>query len=258
MKNILTRLGLFILSLWPAIPSLAATSATTAAFLVKLNGYYYCLAQEGLKNYHCDVTLSPLSTRAGSALRRAARGLRFTVDDSVTDATSVQGSAAPATGNASVDPRVAKLQQTLLDALKTFLQSWKSFAMEPLNDPADMEKSDLKFKRLDDGFQVLQTDPLGGTLTGTFDKKGKMLELLIQEGGPKTLIQPEFMNTQKGYLLTGLRFKAGGVDQSFKVKYGVADRYWLPQDLTARVKLENAGAKNADLHFHFSGYRVNQ
>ncbi len=258
MKKIILRLSLLSLFFWPGIPSLAATSATTAAFLVKLNGYYYCLAQEGLKNYHCDITLSPDSSGADTDLWKAAQGLKFTVDDSVTDATSVQGSAAPATGDASLDARVVKLQQILLDALKTFLQSWKSFVMEPLNDPADMEKSDIKFKRTDNGFQVLQTDPVGGNMTGKFDKKGKMLEFLVQEGGSQVLIQPDFKNTPKGYLLSGMRFKAGDVDQEFKVDYGVVDPYWMPQDLTVRVNLEDLGSGDADLHFHFSGYRVNQ
>ncbi|HJT24210.1 MAG TPA: hypothetical protein VJ873_06515, partial [bacterium] len=115
---------------------------------------------------------------------------------------------------------------------------------------------DLKFKRTDDGFQVTQSDPSGGTFTGFFDKKGKMVEFLMQEGGSPTTVQPGFTNTQKGYLLTGLAVKASGTDQEFKIEYGVVDRYWLPKELGVKINLAEAG--DVELHFHFSNYRVNQ
>lgn len=236
-------------------PAMAATSASTIAFLKKLNGYYYCLSQEGLRNYHCDVVLSAVPS-SDAALWKAVQKARFTVDDSVTDVTSVQGFPAPSTGDAQLDARVTKLQQILLDSLKTFVQSWKSFVMEPLNDPADMEKNDLKFKREESGFKVAQTDSSGTMLVGSFDKKGKLLEFSIQDNGSKTVIDPGFTNTQKGYLLTSMAFKAADTNQEFKVGYGVVDRYWLPKDMAVQVNLPEAG--DVELRFHFSNYRVNQ
>ncbi len=238
-------------------PAMASTSASTIAFLKKLNGYYYCLSQEGLKNYHCDVVLSSVPS-TDAALWGAVQKARFTVDDSVTDATSVQGFPAPPTGNAPLDTRVTKLQQILLESLKTFVQSWKSFVMEPLNDPADMEKNDLKFTRDESGFKVAQTDSSGTMLVGSFDKKGKLLEFLIQDNTSKTLVDPGFTNTQKGYLLTSMLFKAADTNQEFKVGYGVVDRYWLPKDMALKVNLAEAGAGEVELRFHFSNYRVNQ
>jgi len=247
-----------LLAFWILAPAMAATSASTVAFLKKLNSYYYCLSQEGLKNYHCDINLSDAPSGGDAALWKAVQKAGFTVDDSVTDATSVQGFPAPPTGDAPLDARVAKLQQILLDSLKTFLQSWKSFAMEPLNDPADMEKNDLKFKREESGFKVAQTDSSGTMLVGSFDKKGKLTEFLIQDSSSKTVVDPGFTNTQKGYLLTSLIFKAADTNQEFKVGYGVVDRYWLPKDLSIKVNLGDAGAGDVELHFHFSNYRVNQ
>lgn len=237
---------------------MAATSASTAEFLKKLNGYYYCLSQDGLKTYHCDVTLSGTPSGVDAALWGAAQKTWFKVDDSVTDATSVQEVPASPSGNAQLDARVTILQQVLLDSLKTFLQSWKSFVMEPLNDPADMEKSDLKFIREENGFKVAQTDSAGAMLVGSFDKKGKLQEFLIQDGGSKTVVDPGFTNTQKGYLLTSLLFKAADTNQEFKVGYGVEGRYWLPKDMSVKVNLGDAGAGEVELRFHFSNYRVNQ
>lgn len=258
VKNTKIYLAAFVIFLGTISLSFAATSATTAEFLKKLNGYYYCLSQEGLRTYHCDVALSDAPSGGDTALWAAVQKTRFTVDDSVADATSVQGFPAPPTGDAQLDARVAKLQQILLESLKTFLQSWKSFVMEPLNDPADMEKTDLRFKREESGFKVAQTDSSGEMLVGSFDKKGKLLEFLIQEGGAKTVVQPDFTNTQKGYLLTSLLFRSADVDQTFKVEYGVVGRYWLPKVLSVRVNLADWGAGDAELHFHFSNYRVNQ
>ena len=247
---------IFLLAFGVLAPVLAATSASTVAFLKKLNSYYYCLSREGLKNYHCDIVLSDIPSGGDAALWNAEKGTRFTVDDSVTDATSVQGFPAPSTGDAKLDARVTKLQQVLLDSLKTFLQSWKSFAMEPLNDPADMEKNDLKFTKSESGFKVAQTDASGTMLVGAFDKKGKLTEFSIQDSASKTVVDPGFTNTQKGYLLTSMGFKAADTDQTFKVGYGVVDRYWLPKDMSVQVNL--AGAGDVELHFHFSNYRVNQ
>ena len=258
VKNI--KIYLVVLTFLSAVtrPAQAATSSSTAEFLKKLNGYYYCLSQEGLKNYHCDVVLSDVPSGADTVLWGAVQKTRFTVDDSVTDATSVQGIPASPIGNAQLDARVTKLQQVLLDSLKTFIQSWKSFVMEPLNDPADMGKNDLKFKREESGFKVAQTDSSGALLVGSFDKKGKLLEFLIQDGGSKTMVQPGFAETQKGYLLTGLLFRSADADQTFKVEYGVVGGYWLPKDLSLKVNLADWGAGDAELHLHFSNYRVNQ
>lgn len=260
MNKIFIKFSWLAFFLLPGL-SRAATSASTAEFLKKLNGYYYCLSQEGLQKYHCEVTCSPdASTATGddAKLWEAAKSLHFTVDDSNTDATSVQGLAAHSTGDADLDARVGKLQQMLLDSLKTFLESWKSFVMEPLNDPADMAKSNLKFKRTETGFDVIQLDPSGDVLTASFDKKGKILEFVVQQGASKTDIQPEFTNSQKGYLMTGMAFKAAGVEQEFKVEYGVVGGYWLPKVLKVQVNLGAAGAGNVELSFNFDNYRVNQ
>lgn len=241
-------------------PSFAATSSSTVEFLKKLNGYYYCLSREGLKNYHCDVTLSTDAPSGGAdaAFWKVVEGMRFMVDDSTADVTSVQGFPAPGTGDAQLDGRAGKMEQILLETLKTFFQSWKSFVMEPLNDPADMEKNDLKFKKEESGFKVIEIDPSGGMFVGSFDKKGKMVEFLMQDGGSKTLVQPGFTNSQKGYLLTSMLFKGADIDQQFKVGYGVVDRYWLPKDLSIRVNLGDSGAGNVEFDFHFYNYRVNQ
>src|SRR5580693_3369212 len=143
----------------------AGTSASTAEFLKKLNGYYYCLSREGVKNYKCDLicSLSPESEKSLMAqgiydekLWEAVKGFRFSVEDVSGQPISIQGAEPLKTGDSGLDGRIVQLDGNILESVRAFSQFWKAFVVEPLNDPADLEQGNLKFQRLADGFKVTQ------------------------------------------------------------------------------------------------------
>jgi hypothetical protein len=259
----------FGLMLWlaPFYPTWADTSQSTADFLKKLNGYYYCLSRAGLKNYHCDLScsLSPDSEKSLRAagvynekLWEALKSFRFSIDDTSGQPISIQGAQPPQTGNVALDSRIAKLDENILEAVKAFSQFWKAFVVEPLNDPADLEQGNLKFQRLSDGFQVTQADPAAGTVAVIFDKKGKMLEFSMEGNGPKTIVKPDFVYAARGYVLQGLSFTGSDASQDCKLEYGLESGFWMPKNLTLRVQLQEMPSADIELLFDFYNYQINK
>lgn len=248
-------------------PLRAETSQSTADFLKKLNGYYYCLSREGLKNYHCDLSCS-LSPDAEKSLQskgiydeklwEAVKLFRFSVDDTSGQPISIQAALPPKTGDAELDGRVAKLDENILEAAKAFSQFWKAFVVEQLNDPADLAQGTLKFQRLPDGFKVTQADPSGGTVSVSFDKKGKMLEFSMEGNGPKTTVKPDFVYSSKGYLLQGMVFAGTDADEDCKLAYVTEGTFWMPKNLTLKVQLQGMPGIDIELLFNFLNYRLNQ
>src|SRR5580658_1038070 len=118
----------------------AGTSASTAEFLKKLNGYYYCLSREGVKNYKCDLncSLSPESEKALMAkgiydekLWEAVKGFQFSVEDASGQPISIQGAAPPKTGDAGLDGRIAQLDGNILESVRAFSSFWRALWVGP-------------------------------------------------------------------------------------------------------------------------------
>jgi hypothetical protein len=264
MKKILVLIaGVFL----AGGPSQAATGNGTAEFLKKLNGYYYCLSREGLKDFHCDLSCS-LSPDSEKKLRAkkiydkdlwASLGqLRFSVDGASGQPASIQSQEPPSTGSKELDDRVAKLNGEILEILKAFFSSWQAFGVESLNDPADIDRGNLKYQKDADGFKIIQNDPNGGVITGSFDKKGKLLQLTAGGADSATTVQTDFTYTAKGYLLKGLAITAPGVDQNCRVTYGLVGSFWMPKGLGVGVRLPEAQTADIGLIFNFSNYQVNR
>lgn len=247
-----------------ALAAWGAASKSTVDFLQKLNGYYYCLSKEGLKSYHCELScgLSAASQKELESqglyepkLWGALKSFHLSMDDGAGRPLSIVGTQAPKTGDAALDARVDKLNENILEAARTFSQFWKGFVVEPLNDPNDVNQGNLKFQKETNGFKVIQGDASSG-MTGSFDMKGKLLELSAQgEAGPTT-VKPDFIYSQKGYLLRGISLHGPQVEQSCRLAYGVQGRYWLPKALTVRVRLPGLTNADIELDFTFSNYKV--
>jgi hypothetical protein len=245
----------------------AGTSASTADFLKKLNGYYYCLSREGVKNYKCDLScsLSPESEKTlmskgiyDEKFWESVKGFRFSVEDVSGQPISIQGAELPKTGDAGLDGRIAQLDGNVLESVRAFSQFWKAFVVEPLNDPADLEQGNLKFQRLADGFKVTQADPSGGIVAVYFDKKGKMREFTMEGNGSKTTVTPDFVYSSKGYLLQGMVFTTADASEDCKLEYGTEDNFWMPKSLNLRVQLPGMTGAAIGLIFNFEHYQVNQ
>lgn len=252
-----------LLSVWGIVH--AAVSPSTAAFLEKLNKYYYCLSREGLKTYSCSLDCR-LSKESENTLRtqglfdeklwRGVGDLRFAVVDAAGQPISVLAIQPTKSGDAPLDAKLEKLDGNILQVVNAFFQFWKAFAVEPLNDPNDIKQGNLKFQREENGFRVSQTDPSGNVMTGIFDMKGKLLELTAPGTAVPMTIKPFFANSQKGYLLSGLTLESSGVQQACSLSYGVQGKYWLPKTLVIRVRLPGITNSDIELVFGFTGYRV--
>ncbi len=263
MKKIIGLMALLFLS---GTSAQADTSKSTVTFLKKLNGYYYCLSREGLKSYHCDLSCS-LSKASEQSLRsagiydeklwEAVKSFRFSIDDASGQPISIQGAQAPKTGDVELDGRIAKLDENILEAVKAFSQFWKAFVVEPLNDPADLEQGNLKFQRLSEGFRVTQADLSGGTVSVSFDKKGKMVEFSMEGNGPKTIVKPDFEYSSRGYVLDGMVFTGTDISQDCKLEYDRQDVFWMPKSLTLRIQLPGTPGADIELQFGFDNYRIN-
>ncbi len=266
MKNIVIRVVCFSALLWPTAHAWAAASPAVTAFLGKLNGYYYCLSQQGLRNYHGELacSLSPDSVKSLKAkgaydakLWGAVKNFRFSVDDQAGGSISVQGVASSPTGNSKLDAKIGKLNDNLLGALKAFFQFWKASTVEPLNAPSDMAQNDFKFTKDANGFYVLETVPGGVKVNASFDPKGKMNGFSIDDNGNKSSYTPDFLYSKKGYLLMGFLLDSAGSKGDYRLKYGVVDRFWMPTTMTLKMKLPGTTHSVAVL-FDFSNYKVNQ
>ena len=256
---------LFLLFLLLTVGGWAAPSPQTVDFLQKLNGYYYCLAKEGLRSYQCSLTcsLSPESQKALKAqgvleprVWDAMKDLRFKVEDSVGKPISIEGTPAPKTGDASLDTQVEKLDEAILETLKGFFQVWKGLVVEVLNDPSDIAQGKLRFRREANGFKVLQGDPGAGEVEGTFDMKGKLLEMDMPGENGEVSIKPNFLYTKKGYLFQGLTLATAQAQTAFALAYGVQGRYWMPKAMSIRVRLPGLANEDLDLVFGFKDYQV--
>ncbi len=260
--------AVFGFAIWLSAPFLlrAETSKSTADFLKKLNGYYYCLSREGVKNYHCELSCS-LSGDVKKNLQsmgiydeklwEAVKGFRFSVNDTIGQPISIVAAQPAPTGDAQLDGRVVKLDENILEVVKAFSQFWKAFVVEPLNDPSDLEQGNLKFQRLSDGFQVSQADPSGGNVAVTFDKKGKMLLFSMEGNGPKTLVKPDFVYSSRGYVLQSMVFTGSDASQECTIQYGMENGLWMPKNLTFQVQLPGIPGTNIELLFNFINYRIN-
>ncbi len=260
---------LLALSLWSVlgVSAHAQTSLSTVKFLTKLNGYYYCLSRAGVDDYSCDVTCT-LSAKTASQLKaqnlydpkfwKAMEGFRYSVVDVSGASISILGRAPARTGDRAFDERVSNLNLTTLIAFKSFLDFWKALGVEPLNDPSDINQGNLKFIQTADGFQVLQAIPSGDSMTGFFDKKGKLLQLVSVSGKNKTTIEPAFIYTAKGYLLRGFRITGPGVSQTCVIDYGVQGKYWMPKTLSIKVFVPEVSKTFIEILFTVSNYRINQ
>jgi hypothetical protein len=252
-----------LLSVWGIAH--AAVSPSTAAFLEKLNKYYYCLSREGIKSYGCSLDCR-LTKESENKLR--SQGLydeklwagvgkfRFAIADVAGQPISVLAIQPAKSGDVQYDARLEKLDGNILGVMNAFFQFWKAFAMEPLNDPNDIKQGNLKFQREENGFRVSQTDPSGNVMTGIFDMKGKLLELTAPGAAMPMSIKPFFVNSQKGYLLSGLTLESSGVQQACSLSYGVQGKYWLPKTLVIRVRLPGITNYDVELVFGFSNYKV--
>ncbi|HVZ81478.1 MAG TPA: hypothetical protein VHE12_11885 [bacterium] len=248
-----------------AAPLWAAPNSATVDFLQKLNGYYYCLSREGLKDYRCSLTcsLTPESEKALKAqgileprVWGAMRDFHFRVMDAAGSPISIEGSPAAKTGDPSLDGQVEKLEQAILESLRGFFQSWKGLVVEVLNEPADIAQGKIRFHREANGFKVLQGDPATGEVEGTFDMKGKLLEMSLPGEDGEVSLKPRFTYTKKGYLFQGLTMTTPQVQQAFALAYGVQGRYWLPRAMTARLRLKGLANTDIELIFGFTDYRV--
>jgi hypothetical protein len=266
VKKTLFRAVCFSILLWPGARSWAAASPAVANFLGKLNGYYYCLSQQGLRNYHGELacSLSPDSEKSLQAkgaydakLWGAVKNFRFSVDDQAGGSISVQGVASAPTGNSKLDAKVGKLNDDLLEDLKAFFQFWKASTVEPLNAPSDMAQNDFKFTKDAKGFYVLETVPGGVTVNASFDPKGKMNGFSMDDNGGKTSYNPDFLYTKKGYLLMGFSLDSAGSMGDYRLKYGVVDRFWMPAAMTLKTKLPGT-THSVSVLFNFSNFKVNQ
>ena len=243
----------------------AEVSPSTAAFLEKLNKYYYCLSSEGIKTYSCSLDCW-LSKESENRLRSqglydeklwaAVGSLHFAIADVAGQPISVLAIQPAKSGDAQFDARLEKLNGNILSVLNAFFQFWKAFAVEPLNDPKDIKQGNLKFQREENGFRVSQTDPSGNVMAGIFDMKGKPLELTATGTSIPITIKPFFANSQKGYLLSGLTLESSGVQQACSLSYGVQGKYWLPKTLVIRVRLPGITNYDVELVFGFRDYRI--
>gem|GEM_PF-2547424 len=261
--------ALLALSLWMALGSLAQaqTSPTTVKFLTKLNGYYYCLSRAGLDNYSCDLTCT-LSARSVAQLKaqnlydpklwKAMEDFRYSVVDMSGVPVSIMGASPASTGNAAYDTKVSDLNLTALMAIKNFFDFWKALVVEPLNDPTDIKQGNLKLVQTADGFQVVQSSPTGDSMTGFFDKKGKLLQLVTLSGKNKTTVEPAFTYTAKGYLLRGLRIMGLGVSQTCVIDCGVQGKFWMPKTFNIQVQVPGVTKAYLEILYTLTNYRINQ
>jgi hypothetical protein len=245
----------------------AQTSPSTVKFLTKLNGYYYCLSRAGVANYSCDLACT-LAARSANQLKaqnlfdpkywKAMEGFRYSVVDVSGASISILGKAPARTGDPKFDEKVSSLNLAALMSVKNFFDYWKALVVEPLNDPADINQGNLKFIQKDDGFQVFQSIPSGASMTGVFDKKGKLLQLLSNSGKNKTTVEPVFTYTKKGYLLQGLRIMGPGVSQTCMIDYGLQGKFWMPKTLSIQVQVPDVAKTYLEIRFTLSNYRINQ
>jgi hypothetical protein len=260
MKKALTfLLGLMALPVW------AEPSQATVSFLQNLNGYYYCLSKEGLKNYQCSLTCalskeSLKSLQAQGVLEPRVWGslkdFHFRVADAVGRPISIEGTPAPKTGDLSVDSQVEKLEEAILESLRGFFQVWKGLMVETLNDPNDIAQGKIRFQREANGFKVLQGDPASGEVEGSFDMKGKLLEMSLPGDSGEVSIKPSFIYTKKGYLLQGLTMTTPQTQQAFALTYGVQSRFWMPGAMSLRLRLQGLTNTDIELVFGFVNYKV--
>lgn len=247
--------------------SWAQTSPSTVRFLTKLNGYYYCLSRAGISNYSCDLTCT-LADRSVSQLKarnlfdpkywKAMEGFRYSVVDVSGAPISILGSTPARTGDPKFDGKVSNLNLATLMSIKNFFDFWKALVVEPLNDPADLNQGNLKFVQKDDGFQVVQSIPSGANMTGVFDKKGKLLQLVTESGKSRSTAETDFIYTKKGYLLRGLRIMGPGVGQTCVLDYGVQGKFWMPKTLGIQVQAPEVTKSYLEISVKLSNYRINQ
>jgi hypothetical protein len=261
--------ALLVLSLWMAIgvSAWAQTSPSTVKFLTKLNGYYYCLSRVGVDNYSCDLTCT-LSAKSASLLKaqklydpkfwKAMEGFRYSVVDMSGLPVSIMGVSPAGTGNAAFDSKVSDLNLTVLMSIKNFFDFWKALVVEPLYDPNDLKQGNLKLVTTADGFQVVQSSPSGDSMTGIFDKKGKLLQFVTVSGKNKTTVEPAFTYTAKGYLLRGLRIMGVGVSQTCVIDYGVQGKFWMPKTFNIQVQVPGVTRAYLEILYTLTNYRINQ
>lgn len=245
----------------------AQTTPSTVKFLAKLNGYYYCLSRAGIANYSCDLTCT-LADRSASQLKarnlfdvkfwKALEGFRYSVVDVSGASISILGNVPARTGDPKFDEKVSNLNLATLMSIKNFFDFWKALVVEPLNDPTDLNQGNLKFVQKDDGFQVVQSIPSGAKMTGIFDKKGKLLQLVTESGKSRMTAESDFIYTKKGYLLRGLRIMGPGVGQTCIIDYGIQGKFWMPKTLSIQVQVPEVTKTYLEIRFSLSDYRINQ
>lgn len=206
---------------------------------------YYNLPSLGLKEFSCQVLpdwdMMYKNLKVDAAVRDqllpALRKERFRVVVGATGAASLSHQSGAASSNAAVAARVRQSTSGIDPMVTGFFQTWSSYAFGSLF-PED--SSGLQVEEAANKYRLTHTSASSETLIVM--NKGLTIEHTdVKSSKVSARLDPAFMSTKEGLLLTSYKGKVSMLDQvwdaSGKISYQTVGGYQLPHIVNTVVGL---------------------
>jgi len=204
----------------------------------KARSAYYNLKDAGLTSFQCAVTVNwdrsaptfpkddPFSTEKG---RQAMNAIKFPLAVSMDGGFDLSAPTIAYTGDPNLDKRLSNSPAYVNQMMGNFFQAWRSFAVGTFLPSSD---SNYVVKETVDKYQITYKEN-GTNVDLNLAKDYQVSDLTINATDFKIHMQPTFIKTTKGFLISGVDSDAtdpGGVQIhiTLGIKYQNVEGFALP------------------------------
>jgi hypothetical protein len=260
-------IGLSLLFFLFAVTSNSSTDPKTINSLNQINGHYYCLIREGLRDFQCQIKSSLFETYKSVCLTkygqkdkrsRSVEKVELLLAYPGKDGFSIEEINYKPSGNKEFDDKTSEVFKHVEIILNENLFPWALFTLEPIFGENDLKRNDIRIQKKDGKLSVILISDR--PVTDIFDQEFRTCDM---EAGKTAMIKSsklKFITDPKGLILSESEADLpNGAIMSFRMESQSIKGFLMPKRLLVQIKnIGKSHQQNADSAFVFTDYQINQ